>query len=100
MSDRSRREKLEAMLAEDPADEFLRYGLAMDYAGTGDHETAVKQLRELIGMNPAKPYVPAFLMAAQSLQKMGRVSEAIPMLRDGVAAAQKQGNAHAAGEME
>lgn len=96
----TRRQQIEAMLAEDPSDEFLRYGLAMEYVGEGEHVTAVRLLRELIALNPTKPYVPAYLMAAQSLQKLGQASEAIPLLREGVAAAEKQGNQHAAGEMQ
>src|SRR5665213_4346134 len=35
MADKSRRQRLEEMLAEDPTDTFCRYGLAMDYAGAG-----------------------------------------------------------------
>jgi predicted Zn-dependent protease len=100
MSEPTRRQQLEAMLADDPTDEFLRYGLAMEFISAGDHETAVRFLRELIALNPAKPYVPAYLIAGQSLLKLGRANDAIAVLRDGVAAAQKQGNLHAAGEMQ
>src|SRR5712691_4801614 len=97
MSDITRRQKLEAMLAGDAGDQLLRYGLAMEYASGGDHESAVQQFR-LLMQNPK--YVPAYLMAAQSLQKLGRSTEAIEVLKEGIAAAQKQGNLHAAGEME
>ena len=100
MNPSARRQQLEQMLQDDPDDEFLRYGLAMEYLSEGAAETAVQKLRELIALNPAKPYVPAFLMAAQTLLKLGRAGEAIPLLRDGVAAAQAQGNQHAAGEMQ
>ena len=100
MSNPTRRQQLEAMLADEPHDEFLRYGLAMEYISEGDHESAVRQLRELIALNPARPYVPAYLMAGQSLLKLGRSQDAVALLREGVTAALQQGNQHAAGEMQ
>jgi predicted Zn-dependent protease len=100
MSPSTRRQQLEAMLAEDPNDEFLRYALAMEFVNAGEHESAVRHFRELIALNPAKPYVPAYQMAGQLLLKLGRTKDAITLLRDGVAQAQKQGNLHAAGEMQ
>jgi len=100
MSSATRRQQIEEMLTEEPNDEFLRYGLAMEYLSEGDSESDIQQLRALIALNPAKPYVPAYLMAAQTLVKLGRAGEAIPLLREGVTVAQKQGNDHAAGEMQ
>ena len=34
----NRREKIEAMLAEDPTDTFLRYSLAMELRSEGEHD--------------------------------------------------------------
>jgi len=93
----SRREKLEALLADDPADVFLRYGLAMELDKEGDHAGSLARLAELQRTEP--PYVPAFFMAAQQLVQLERVSEARAALRDGIEEARRQGNAHAAGEM-
>jgi len=89
-------EQIEALLADDPADAFLRYGLAMEHASTGDDATAAEHLLRLIADTP---YVPAFLMAGQMLNRLNRVDEAVTVLRRGVAAAKEQGNAHAEGEM-
>src|SRR5258708_1256611 len=100
MGDTTRRQKLEAMLASDGSDQFLRYGLALDYASSGDPQTPGQQFRVLITTSPATSYVPAYLMAAQSLQKLGKGSEAIPLLKEGIVAAKKQGDLHAAGEMQ
>ncbi len=47
-----------------------------------------------------KPHVPAFLMASQSLLKLGRTDDATQVLRNGVAAAQQQNNQHARDEMQ
>lgn len=96
----TRREQLEAMLADNPNDEFLRYGLAMEFASAGDHAAAVQQLRDLIALNPTRPYVPAYHMAGQSLVKLGMFADAIALLREGIDKARQQGNDHAASEMQ
>ena len=93
-----RRRMLEEMLAETPDDAELRYALAMEDVSAGDHEGAVKRFRELTSL--PKPHVPAFLIGAQSLVKLGKTSEAIALLRAGVTAAHAQGNMHAEGEMQ
>lgn len=93
----SRREKIEAMLADDPGDTFLRYSLAMELDKEGDHDASLARFAELARDNP--PYVPAFFMAGQQLVRLGRVEEARVILRDGIAAAHTQSNLHAAGEM-
>ena len=93
----SRREKIEAMLADDPGDTFLRYSLAMELDKEGNHEASLAKFAELA--RDAPPYVPAFFMAGQQLARLERVEEARGVLRDGIEAARIQGDAHAAGEM-
>jgi hypothetical protein len=93
----SRREKIEAMLADDPCDTFLRYSLAMELDKEGDHEASIAKFTELTRDNP--PYVPAFFMAGQQLARLSRTKEARAILQDGIAAARNQGDAHAAAEM-
>ena len=44
----NRLEILRNMLAEDPANSFARYGLAMAYAGAGDHAQAVEEYRKTV----------------------------------------------------
>jgi hypothetical protein len=93
--------QIEAMLAEDPDDEFLRYGLAMEHASAGDDAACVEVLRDLIARTAgAAPYVPAYLQAGQALTRLGRIPEAVAVLRDGVAAAARVGDTHAQGEMQ
>ena len=98
MTGKSRRQRLQEMLADDPNDAFLRYGLAMDYAGAGEDEAAAACFAELLKSSP--DYVPAYLQAGQVLGRLGRDEEAKAICRAGVAAARKQGDAHAAGELE
>jgi len=96
-------QQIEAMLAEDPDDGFLRYGLAMEHAGQGDDEEAVAVLRDLIARSARAPYVPAFLQAGQALIRLGREAEAAAALREGIEAAKKVGTPeamHALGEMQ
>ena len=93
----SRREKIEAMLADEPGDTFLRYSLAMELDKEGANAESLENFGELTRDQP--PYVPAFFMAAQQLARLGRFAEARGYLRDGIEAARTQGDAHAAGEM-
>ncbi len=93
----TRREKIEAMLEDDPQDTFLRYSLAMELDKELDHDRSLTLLAELT--KDATPYVPAFFMAGQQLTRLDRINEARSFLRDGIEEARRQGNAHAAGEM-
>ncbi len=97
MNTPSRRQKIEAMLAEEPSDRFLRYSLAMEYAKEGDVEKSLDNLRSLMADDP--PHVQAHFMAGQQLAKANRIEEARAALRDGIEHARRQGNSHAAGEM-
>ncbi len=89
---------LTEILAEHPTDAFTRYGLAMAYASEGKHDEALREFTTTIQHNP--DYVPAFQMSAQTLLKLGRTDEARQRLNDGLAAAARTGNAHAASEMQ
>lgn len=93
----SRRSKIEAMLADEPADQFLRYSLALELEKEAEHEASLNHLATL-QRDPA-PYVPSFFMAAQQLTRLGRIEDARGVLRAGIDEARRQGDAHAAAEM-
>jgi hypothetical protein len=93
----SRRQKIEAMLVDEPADVFLRYSLALELDKEENHDRSLELLAILAHETP--PYVPAFFMSAQQLARLNRVNEARAMLREGIEVARQQGDAHAAGEM-
>ena len=95
--DTSRLEKIEAMLAEDPGDTFLRYSRAMELAKLDRTHESISLLDALAAEDP--PYVPAFFMAAQQLAQNGQAEEAAVRLRSGIAAAETVGDTHAAAEM-
>lgn len=93
----SRREQLEAMLADSPQDTFLRYALAMELDSEEDHEKSLEMHRELIQEDP--PYVPSFFMSGQQLAKLDRIEEAREVLKQGIEQARLQSDTHAAAEM-
>ena len=93
----SRREKIEALLRDDPDDVFLRYSLALEMEAAGEWEAGLEILESLARGEP--PYVPAFQMAAQHLVARQRIEEARSTLREGIEEARRQGKTHAAGEM-
>jgi Flp pilus assembly protein TadD len=94
----TRREKLEAMLAESPGDAELQYFLAMEDIAAGASELAAERLVKIIRESP--DYVPAYVQCGQALARLGRENEARTIFEQGIAAARRTGNEHAAGEME
>jgi Flp pilus assembly protein TadD len=96
--DKSRRQQIEEMLAEDPKDTFLRYGLAMEHVSEGNDAEAVRTLRELLMIAPN--YVPAYQQAGQALIRLGLGEEAREMLNRGSQVAREQGDQHANEEMQ
>jgi Tfp pilus assembly protein PilF len=95
---KSRRQTLEAFVAQKPDDAFSRYGLAMECMNSGDIPAAESNFRELLQRN--SDYVPAYLMFAQMLAKASRPEDAREVLTTGIAAAAEAGNGHARSEME
>jgi predicted Zn-dependent protease len=86
------------ILEQNPTDAFTRYGLAMAYAAESNTDAALTEFNTLIQHNP--DYVPAYQMSSQTLAKLDRNEEAIARLKEGLAAAQRTRNAHAAAEMQ
>jgi predicted Zn-dependent protease len=87
-----------AILEQQPSDAFARYGLAMEYAGTGRPEQALEQFAKLVAEHP--DYTPGYFMAAQTLAREGRNAEAAQQLHLGIASARRTGNQHALSEMQ
>lgn len=97
MTTLSRRERIEAMLVDEPDDLFLQYSLALEWDKEGKNEKSLALLRALAF--GAVSYVPAYFMAGQQLARLNRIEEARAILRDGIEAARTQNESHAAGEM-
>ena len=94
----SRIDSLKEILTQDPQNTLARYGLAMEHANAGQFDTALEEFQKLISVNP--DYPAAYFMAAQTLVKAGRGEEAKKMLGNGIAAAQRKRDSHAASEMQ
>jgi predicted Zn-dependent protease len=100
MAEKSRkRSMLEASLAEDPADSFLRYGLAVQCLRDGDVDEGRDRLHSLIADHPGEQ-VAAHQQLGQSYLEAGELDQARAILQAGIALANKRGDWHAAGEMQ
>jgi hypothetical protein len=93
----TRREKIEALLADEPDDQFLRYGLAIEYENEGQFDQSAKVFKSL--MNDPVPHVPSFLRGAQLFVRMDEIEDARAALRTGIEIARSRGEMHPAGEM-
>jgi tetratricopeptide (TPR) repeat protein len=89
---------LKEILAQNPADAFARYGLALEYSNSGATDQALEEFAKLISTNP--DYTAGYFMAAQTLARAQRTDEAKKMLEDGISSARRTNNAHAQSEME
>jgi Tfp pilus assembly protein PilF len=90
--------KLQGMLQRQPADVFLLYATAMEYKKLNLTAEAVEHLQRVVGIDPA--YSAAYHQAGLIYQTTGDLEAARRWFRDGIAAATKAGDAHAAGEMQ
>ena len=88
---------LREILTLDPKNSFARYGVAMELAGRGETEAALSEFDALLENDPE--YTAGYFMAAQTLERIGRRTEAIERLKAGIACAARNGNAHALNEM-
>jgi tetratricopeptide (TPR) repeat protein len=97
MTGKSRKQQIEEMLADDPNDPFLRYGLAMEYVSAGQDEEAVRCFQLLLQTTP--DYVPGYMQAGKALTRLNRLDEAREVYQVGIAVARQEGDLHAAEEM-
>ncbi len=97
MSAKTRKQQIEEMLAEDPNDGFLNYGLAMEHVGQGDDAAAAE--RFLLLMKVAPEYLGGYLQGGQALVRLQRLQEAKAVWQAGIRQARQAGDAHAAEEM-
>lgn len=89
---------LKEMLAEDPANSFARYGLAIEYMKAGNLEGAAAEFRALLDRDPN--YAAAYYHGGQTLERMGLIEDAREMYERGIAATTRSGDSHTRGELQ
>jgi len=90
-----RLETLRQLLAQDPANTFARYGLAMEHVRSGDLEGAVEEFEAVLTTDPN--YSAAYYHGGQALEKQGKLEEARDLYRRGIAATR---DPHALSELQ
>ena len=95
---KSRKEQIEEMLADEPNDPFLRYGLAMEYKNAGDLESAMREFQTLMDANP--DYCATYFHAGQTLERIGRAEEARAVYEKGIEVTTRKGDEHARSELQ
>ena len=93
--DNPRLDILRQLLAQDPANTFVRYGLAMEHVKSGDLAGAVQEFEALLTSDPN--YSAAYYHGGQTLEKMGNLDQARDMYRRGIAVTR---DPHALGELQ
>jgi Flp pilus assembly protein TadD len=94
----TRLEQLQKMLAREPDDTFLLYGLAMEHKKAGDKDRALQLLQKVAELDPGHGY--AFFQSGQILETSGDMAGAREAYESGIIAADKSGDAHAKSELQ
>lgn len=88
---------LERLLAADPEDAFVIYGIAQEHAKAGDFARAVEFYDRCLKVDPA--YVYAYFHKARAQEAMGRTEDALATLRAGIDIARATDDGHAMNEL-
>ena len=86
------------MVAQNPADAFARYGLAMELVKGGELENAVIEFRALLEHNPN--YAAAYFHGGQVLEKLGDIEQARAFYEKGVEVTARTGDSHTRSELQ
>lgn len=98
MSDTPRMQQLRAMLQKEPNDPFLLYGIGMEHKKADEHAEAVAYFDRTLAADAGYSY--AYFQKGQTYELMGDTESARRAYREGIDAAKRKGDAHAAGEIE
>ena len=94
----ARIEALTQMLAQDPANTFARYGLAMAHLGEDRAEDALREFQTLLEKNP--DYAAAYFHGGRALESLHRIDEARDLYQRGIAVTTRTGDAHTRSELQ
>jgi len=90
--------KIKEFLVANPADNFLRHALALEYMKLGE-DAAARELFEAI-LTESPDYVGSYYHLAKLLEKMEARELAIAWYEKGMAAAKQAGDNHAYSELQ
>ena len=90
--------QLFTMLQRSPKDTFLLYGIGMEYKEQGELVKAIDYFNQTIAIDPGYCY--AYYQRGQTQEEGGDPAAAKSSYRDGIAAADRVGDAHARSELQ
>lgn len=93
-----RLEKLREMLAKQPNDPFLLYGIGMEHKKAGDHKSAIEHFDRVVQVDPGYCY--AYYQKGLTLEETGDINAAKQAYLQGIEAAKAKGDDHARSELE
>ena len=86
------------MLEREPNDTFLLYGIALEHRKAGDPAQAIDYLNRVLKIDPN--YFYAYHQRGLAYEDAGDIEAAKRSYREGIDAARKGGDAHAAEEIQ
>lgn len=101
MQDEADPQRLKAFLKfveSNPNDDLSRFGLGLEHMKASQFEEAAAQFKEVVRINPS--YSAAWKNLAVSLEKLGRVPEAIKTCGEGMVIADKNGDLQTVKEIQ
>jgi len=94
----NRLEQLNNFLKDSPGDAFIRFAIAKEYEGLGNLEKALTCYEELAGDTP--DYVGTYYHLGKAYEIQEQPERAMETYRAGILVAKKQGDRHAANELQ
>ena len=84
-------EQFKKVLAIDPNDEVMWFGLGRAYMDEGNFDEAARAMKECVKVKPT--YSAAYYTLAQALHKLGRIEECRTVCDEGIEVSTKNGDA-------
>lgn len=91
-------EQFKKVLAIDPADDVMWFGLGKAQMDDGAFDEAVTAFRECLRIKPT--YSAAYYALAQCLEKLGRTQECLTVCDEGIPVSAKNGDAMVTKQLE
>ena len=90
MTEKNRIELLKEFIAEDPADVFSRYALALEYFNSGLMGDSEKEYLEVLKIK--KDYLPVYYQLGKLYESWNETEKAIEIYKSGIEIAKEQRN--------